>query len=406
VVKPLVRRQRPDITLTPIYRRLTRQPWTTSFPSGHAASAAAFTTGAGIECPPAGAALAPLAAAVGYSRVHVGVHHTSDVIIGAAIGGSVAVVTQWWWPARPARPAIPLAPTEVGRHRRGRGLLVLVNDAAGSSRTSTDQVNRLLPEARLVGMVADEELDAEIHRDPEPVTALGVVGGDGSVAAAAGHAVRHGLPLAVFPGGTFNHFAQDLGLETVADSVRAVETGAAVTVGLGVINETAFVNNVSLGPYPEIIRRRDRMAGRLGRAIATGVATARVLRRQQPVEITLDGRPLAAWTVFVANGRYGTTGSVPTWRERWDDQGLDVHYLPAGPMSRTRAVLGALTGLGALSGARREVRPSVRIEGRDGMVEVARDGEPGVATQQIDVASVSGGLRIFAEPPGRLPRAV
>jgi diacylglycerol kinase family enzyme/membrane-associated phospholipid phosphatase len=398
VVKPLVRRQRPDITLTPIYRRLTRQPWTTSFPSGHAASAAAFTAGAGIECPPAGAALAPLAAAVGYSRVHVGVHHTSDVVIGAAIGGSVAVATQWWWPVRPARSALPLAPTDVARLRRGRGLLILVNEEAGTSQASTDQVARLLPEARLAGMVSEEELDAEISRDPEPVTALGVVGGDGSVAIAAGHAVRHGVPLAVFPGGTFNHFAQDLGLETVADSVRAVESGSAVTVGVGVINDAFFVNNVSLGPYPEIVRRRERMTGKLGRAVATAAATAGVLWRQQPVEIDLDGRRLVAWTVFVANGRYGTTGSIPTWRERWDDQGLDIHYLPAGPMSRTRAVLGALTGLGALSGARRQMRASVRIEGRGRPVEVAFDGEAGVTMGLIELANVPGGLQVFAEP--------
>jgi membrane-associated phospholipid phosphatase len=54
VVKPLSRRGRPDIMLTPLYRRLTRQPWSTSFPSGHAPSAAAFAAGVGLEYPAAG----------------------------------------------------------------------------------------------------------------------------------------------------------------------------------------------------------------------------------------------------------------------------------------------------------------------------------------------------------------
>jgi len=41
---------------------------------------------------------------------------------------------------------------------------------------------------------------------------LAVGGGDGSVNAAAGVAIEAGLPLLVLPGGTFNHFAADLGV--------------------------------------------------------------------------------------------------------------------------------------------------------------------------------------------------
>ena len=43
-------------------------------------------------------------------------------------------------------------------------------------------------------------------------------------------ALRHGLPLAVLPGGTLNHFAYDLGIETSATRGRAVATGEAVAV--------------------------------------------------------------------------------------------------------------------------------------------------------------------------------
>ncbi|MEO8113370.1 MAG: GDSL-type esterase/lipase family protein, partial [Phenylobacterium sp.] len=51
-------------------------------------SAAAFAAGASMEFPPAATVLVPLGAAVGYSRVHVGVHHRSDVWAGAAIAPS------------------------------------------------------------------------------------------------------------------------------------------------------------------------------------------------------------------------------------------------------------------------------------------------------------------------------
>ncbi|MEV4443573.1 phosphatase PAP2 family protein, partial [Streptomyces sp. NPDC049577] len=75
VAKRSVRRVRPVLDAVPVVRRLTRQPFTTSFPSGHAASAVAFTAGVALENPAWGLALAPIAASVCFSRVYTGVHY-------------------------------------------------------------------------------------------------------------------------------------------------------------------------------------------------------------------------------------------------------------------------------------------------------------------------------------------
>jgi len=98
VIKRVVRRPRPSLRDVPAARRLRLVPLTTSFPSGHAASAAAFATGAAIELPPAGPPLAALAAAVGGSRVYVGVHYPLDVLVGAGVGATVARAIGRWWP--------------------------------------------------------------------------------------------------------------------------------------------------------------------------------------------------------------------------------------------------------------------------------------------------------------------
>ena len=90
--KLLVRRRRPSSRRRPT---LIRTPRSTSFPSGHTATAFAFAAGASAELPVLAPALLPLAGAVGYSRVHTGVHYPSDVAAGAAIGiGSGLLATR------------------------------------------------------------------------------------------------------------------------------------------------------------------------------------------------------------------------------------------------------------------------------------------------------------------------
>jgi undecaprenyl-diphosphatase len=68
-------------------------PTSTSFPSGHSASAFAFASVVGKEIPVISGPLRGLAGAVAYSRVHTGVHYPNDVIIGSIIGASIGDIT-------------------------------------------------------------------------------------------------------------------------------------------------------------------------------------------------------------------------------------------------------------------------------------------------------------------------
>jgi undecaprenyl-diphosphatase len=61
-------------------------PTSTSFPSGHAASAFAFATAAGQRVPALWIPLRALALLIGYSRIHTGVHYPGDVVAGAVVG--------------------------------------------------------------------------------------------------------------------------------------------------------------------------------------------------------------------------------------------------------------------------------------------------------------------------------
>jgi membrane-associated phospholipid phosphatase len=91
VAKPLTTRRRPERQeLEELARRHVPMPRSSSFPSGHTASAFAFATGAGATRPALSAPLRGLAMLVGYSRVHTGVHYPADALAGAFIGVSAA----------------------------------------------------------------------------------------------------------------------------------------------------------------------------------------------------------------------------------------------------------------------------------------------------------------------------
>jgi membrane-associated phospholipid phosphatase len=106
VLKPLGGRRRPDRDThrVPVARQVA-MPRTTSFPSGHSASASAFAAGVATASPALGIPLSALAALVAYSRVHTGVHYPLDAIAGSVTGVALA----------------PLAVAAVERCRRRNG---------------------------------------------------------------------------------------------------------------------------------------------------------------------------------------------------------------------------------------------------------------------------------------------
>jgi undecaprenyl-diphosphatase len=79
-----------------------RRPRTSSFPSGHAS--AAFTAAALLSddaSPLAAAGVYAVAAVVSASRVHVRIHHPSDVVAGALLGVALGRIALRVWASLP-----------------------------------------------------------------------------------------------------------------------------------------------------------------------------------------------------------------------------------------------------------------------------------------------------------------
>ena len=102
-IKPLFRRVRPFVNREA--RVVGIKPPDHSFPSGHTASSFAGATALAFYYPRAAPLVYGLAAAVGASRVHLGVHFPSDAAVGGAIGIGIGTFGAWLFKKRGGRPA-------------------------------------------------------------------------------------------------------------------------------------------------------------------------------------------------------------------------------------------------------------------------------------------------------------
>lgn len=153
VSKRLHRRPRPSITQVPQQRLAHRIPTSTSFPSGHSASAMAFAAGASAEWPILSVPLRTLAGLVGFSRVATGAHYPSDVVAGFALGEAIAWLTTRVVPAERVDPAFDDLTVRAGTPRPdGAGMTLVINPTSGSGRAGKilPTVRRALPRMRIV----------------------------------------------------------------------------------------------------------------------------------------------------------------------------------------------------------------------------------------------------------------
>ncbi|GGV35743.1 phosphoesterase [Streptomyces longisporoflavus] len=402
--KRSVRRARPLLDGVPLMRQLKRQPVTTSFPSGHSASAAAFATGVALESRAWGAGVAPLAGAVALSRVYTGVHFPSDVLAGAALGAGAAFAVRGMVPTRdllpPGRPRMD-APALSG----GEGLVLVANSATRAAPERTQALLDALPLAEVVEC-GPAELGAELEKAAGRARVLGVCGGDGTVNAAVPVALRHRLPLAVLPGGTLNHFAYDIGVEEPRDLCRAVEAGDAVAVDVGRFSSGSgprgyFLNSLSLGVYPELVRLRDHWTHRIGSRAAAVLAAARLLRDdRQPLNAEFRGEQRVLWLLFAGNCAYHRPGFTPGRRLDLADGLLDVRIVHGGRRPGTRLLAAALAGPLRRSPAQAAVRlPRLRVDGLEEGVEVSYDGEAAVVQGELLIDKLPEALTVYRPLP-------
>lgn len=145
--------------------------------------------------------------------------------------------------------------------------------------------------------------------------ALGMAGGDGSLAEVAAVAVASGLPFVCVPAGTRNHFALDLGVDRrdLTGALEAFTDGAERLIDVGDVNGRMFLNNVSLGVYGEAVRRPEYRDAKVRTLLQTAREVAGPSGQAPGLHLIDDaGREHRSLDVLlVSNNPYGLERPLP-----------------------------------------------------------------------------------------------
>jgi diacylglycerol kinase family enzyme/membrane-associated phospholipid phosphatase len=190
-------------------------------------------------------------------------------------------------------------------------------------------------------------------RDKIGIVAVG--GGDGSVNAVASTLIadaRCESALGVLPLGTLNHFAKDLGIPLALEQAIAnIAHGRRIRVDSGEVNGVPFINNSSLGLYPDIVREREKQQARLGRGkwLAFSWAAMGALRRYPFLRVRLRIGDQDHWRrtpfVFIGNNEYLMSGLDIGKRSTLMDGQLSLYVCHrTGRLGLLRLAVNALFG--------------------------------------------------------------
>ena len=173
-------------------------------------------------------------------------------------------------------------------------IVMVANPGSGRNSRDAEVIDRvkeaLGAELRLVDKGSDIARTARKASDDGAGLVLSC-GGDGTAMAVSSALLGTGTPVGVLPMGTFNYFARGLGLsEDPVEAAGQIDGGEVHDTRLAKVNEQVFLNNVSIGIYPAILREREDIYARWGRrrVLAYWSVIKAFLRFRKPLKVTID----------------------------------------------------------------------------------------------------------------------
>jgi diacylglycerol kinase family enzyme len=294
-------------------------------------------------------------------------------------------------------------------------LTVLVNRAGGAAAAAGAELPDMIAAAfaragaEVMVRLLDADGMAEAARAASGAGRVVIAGGDGTVACVAQALKGADVELALLPLGTLNHLARDAGIPSDLDAAaRLAVEGKAGAIDVAEVNGIRFVNNASIGLYPDMVRRRDGTRESRGwpKWLATIPAAWEALARLPHHRLRIDmgegEQPLVTPLLFVGNNRYDLAPGKVGSRASLKDGKLSIFAV-------ARRGRGALIWFALRTLAGRTNRDTdyvaigegatLTVHAEGGRIEIALDGEVRRLDSPLRFSVDRGGLRLVMPPP-------
>lgn len=220
--------------------------------------------------------------------------------------------------------------------------IVFLNPASGV-KLSPAEIDALLKEASaanldVIELSRDVDIAATVRDHVSRGTKLFIAaGGDGTIHHVLQPVVHTDAFLGVIPIGTYNHFARDLGIPLDWRSALQVAlTGEVRQIDTARVNDQFFVNNVSMGLYPELVARREERGRDYPRWKARLYAAYATLRKYPHITVAVESdyhqELIRTHVLMISNNSYDLSRiGIQAPRSNLEEGRLSVYWLPHTP---------------------------------------------------------------------------
>lgn len=281
------------------------------------------------------------------------------------------------------------------------------NPSSGG-RISASELTSLEEAAREAGLEVirvTRELDCgSLIRDRmrEGTCLFVAAGGDGTINAVIQPLVHSDAILGVIPLGTYNHFARDLDIPLAwRDALDVVVGGATRSIDAAGVNGRFFVNNISMGLYPEHVARREEKGRDYPRWKARLYAALATLKKYPHIAVTLDSEHhqevVRTHVLMISNNSYDLSRlGIEAPRAALHEGRLSVYWLPHVPrLALTRFVAHYLAGRVRDTPGFRSFRTSrVKVDSSKHHLHLGVDGEVVTMDTPLVITTVPQALAV------------
>lgn len=169
----------------------------------------------------------------------------------------------------------------------------------------------------------------KLKRETEKQGLIAAIGGDGTISSVAGFLAGSKATLLPLPGGTLNNFTKDCGIpQDIEQALESASKTKTRTIDIALVNEENFLNNSSIGLYPQSLTIRENLKGKISKWPAAVYAVIRSFIQFRTYRVTLDGQETFRTPfIFVGNNRYHINNFAFTNRTKLDEGLLCIYTI-------------------------------------------------------------------------------